>query len=322
MGGLETRGARVGGVILIVHRISEMRRIVEPLLCFGRNMSARLKAEGAVHQHDGGDMFHERKTLDVEVAKHSIAVPASEKLQGLGGETRREECHSTAGAKAVAADVGGVKSQIILHRYGSGPHGLSNITGFNKLAPSTRRVDGVERRVRGSVVSPKVGNAAVQGTYGACQWVSRTAKQVFLVWDTALLVLEAHATGVSIGQGGHGVAQGVQPALAMVEEDIFQLERGAEGVVGALDILAGAAEKVETDEGEIRNSAAEVAIQESGRAVHSQEKGERNRFDPCRRGVFALPTFDELRDAELNYIGADKPFVTGPQAGHRLADAT
>ena len=61
------------------------------------DVGAGRESEGAVGDHGGSKIAHERKSLGVQVAKHGVGLPSADQTNDVGVNVTAEERHGAAG---------------------------------------------------------------------------------------------------------------------------------------------------------------------------------------------------------------------------------
>lgn len=71
----------------------------------------RMNGVFAAVKHHGGETLHNWLGLDMEVAKHGVAFPATNELDGVPIDVGTEKGHGTARTEGAGADVGRKETQ-------------------------------------------------------------------------------------------------------------------------------------------------------------------------------------------------------------------
>ena len=161
----------------------------------GRDVGLRGESEGAAVVHLSGEVTHLRVTLEMEIAKDDIALPATEQLNDREVNAGAEESHGAAGAKAAGRYFIGVEAQAVAWGGGSQAKCGRQEGGRDLAGTGGSAVAGVERGVGRCVVCAKVAHSRGDGGDGAAVGGAGATVHNFLAPNTILLVSKDKKNG-------------------------------------------------------------------------------------------------------------------------------
>ena len=106
-----------------------------------------MQREGAMVEHAGREITHDRGGLDGEVAKHLIGAPAAKKADDVGVNLGAKEGHGARGAKGAGGDVFRKKTAARAHVSARKFECTGDVSGLDGKEPLLGCV--INRRQRG-----------------------------------------------------------------------------------------------------------------------------------------------------------------------------
>ena len=278
-----------------------------------------IEPERAALKHQGGEIAHDRLGLEMEVAKHLIRPPTSQKANHVGVDVSTQEGHCASGTEAACGDIRGKKAKVAWAEGNDGDaEGVSDVGGGD-LAPGGALKVQAEGRVGRGTRAAEVNDAAGEGKDGAELGVAGAGKANDLAPDAVFLGGKGEAAkggGKKFGVGGSGE---IKAGEANKELDIRQLK--GSGVGGRGSAFAGAQEEEKGQGDHVSDGQVAGKGTRKGREKNVVDHGDGDGLDAVRGRILLLVETDLAGNAEIHLPALPVAWIRGPHCSERLANA-
>ena len=271
-------------------------------------------------EHTGGEIAHDRLSLDMQITEHLIGLPSAKQTNAISVDVGAQKRHGPGRSKGSGRDVGRTKTKLGAQGGDGQPQDCSEVGGVEARQRMRLRVAEGGQRLRGQRCRlTQVNDAPGGGENGTKTGVAAPAEANDLASDTILLSRELETDkcrGEEVLRRG---GQGGESQLANEETDIAELK----GLAGrdSTGIFAGPQQKKEGETYHVGTRQREGSAGVEGLCHHMAQDGDRDGLDSVRRVVGLGIACQHAFESEVDIALGSETGVRGPHTRKRLPNA-